>query len=137
MKNKVQATKRMMYGYASNETEEYMPLPIILAHKLTQKLTEVRKSGVLSYLRPDGKSQVSVEYENGKPKRVDTVVISTQHAGHVTHDEIEKDIIKHVVTPVCSDWMDLDTIFHINPNRSIRSRRPICRCRINRKKDYC
>jgi S-adenosylmethionine synthetase len=105
----------MMYGYASNETEEYMPLPIILAHKLTQKLTEVRKSGVLSYLRPDGKSQVSVEYENGKPKRVDTVVISTQHAGHVTHDEIEKDIIKHVVTPVCSDWMDLDTIFHINP----------------------
>ena len=106
----------MMYGYASNETPELMPLPIILSHKLAMKLSDVRKSGKVPYLRPDGKSQVSVEYDDeGKPVRVDTVVISTQHSEHVSKAEIERDVMKHVIEPVCSDWMDSETKFHINP----------------------
>ena len=106
----------MMYGYASNETPELMPLPIILSHQLAMKLSEVRKSGKVPYLRPDGKSQVSVEYdEDGKPVRVDTVVISTQHSEHVSRAEIERDVMKYVIEPVCSDWMDSETKFHINP----------------------
>ncbi|MBC8500162.1 MAG: methionine adenosyltransferase [Nanoarchaeota archaeon] len=104
----------IMFGYATNETPEYMPLPIILAHKLTKKLSVVRKSNKLKYLRPDGKSQVTVEYHNGTPKRVDTVVIATQHSANVGHRRLEKDIIKHVIKPVCGKWIDKRTKFHIN-----------------------
>ena len=107
----------MMFGYATNETEEYMPYPISLAHKLTQKLTEVRKNGTLTYLRPDGKSQVSVEYdENDKPCRLEAVVLSTQHDAEVTQEQIHEDIKKYVFEPVLpADMIDADTKFFINP----------------------
>jgi len=106
----------MMYGYASNETKELMPLPISLAHKLSKKLSEVRKKNDITYLRPDGKSQVSVEYdEKGKPIRVDTVVVSTQHDGGVSHKRIRKDVIEHIINPICKKWMDKDTKIHVNP----------------------
>ncbi|MBR6664121.1 MAG: methionine adenosyltransferase [Lachnospiraceae bacterium] len=107
----------MMFGYASNETEEYMPYPISLAHKLTKKLTEVRKDGTLTYLRPDGKSQVSVEYdENGKPYRLEAVVLSTQHDAAVTQEQIHADIKKYVFDPVLpADMIDAKTKFFINP----------------------
>ena len=109
----------MMYGYASNETKEFMPLSISLAHKLTKKLAEVRKSKELTYLRPDGKAQVSIEYdEKGKPLRADTIVVSTQHDGGSSHDRIYRDIIEKVVKPVCKKWTDADTIYHINPTGS-------------------
>ncbi len=104
----------MMFGYATNETSEYMPLPIILAHKLTKRLSAVRKSGKLKYLRPDGKSQVTIEYYDGVPKRVDTVVIAAQHSPKVTHKRIEKDILKHVIKPVCEKWIDKKTKFYVN-----------------------
>ena len=107
----------MMFGYASNETEEYMPYPISLAHKLTKKLTEVRKDGTLTYLRPDGKSQVSVEYdENGKPYRLEAVVLSTQHDAAVTQEQIHADIKKYVFDPVLpAEMIDAETKFFINP----------------------
>jgi S-adenosylmethionine synthetase len=105
----------MMFGYAVNETPEFMPMPISLAHKLTRKLAEVRKANGLNYLRPDGKSQVTVQYENGKPKRVHTVVLSTQHSPDVKQPQIMKDIIEHVIKPVCGEMVDDETIFHINP----------------------
>ena len=107
----------MMFGYATNETEEYMPYPIALAHKLTMKLTEVRKNGTLSYLRPDGKSQVSVEYdENGKPVRLEAVVLSTQHDAEVTQEQIHEDIKKYVFDAVLpQDMIDENTKFFINP----------------------
>jgi len=106
----------MMYGYACNETKELMPLPISLAHKLSKKLSDVRKNNGISYLRPDGKSQVSIEYdEKGTPLRADTIVVSTQHDGGISHDRIRKDIIEKVIKPVCSEWIDKDTIIHVNP----------------------
>ncbi len=107
----------MMFGYATNETEEYMPYPISLAHKLALQLTKVRKDGTLKYLRPDGKSQVSVEYdENGKPKRLEAVVLSTQHDEDVTQEQIHKDIKKYVFDPVLpAELVDADTKFFINP----------------------
>ncbi len=105
----------LMFGYATNETEELMPMPIVLAHKLTKKLAEVRKSNELSWVRPDGKSQVSVEYENGKPKKIETIVISTQHAPNVSNDEITKSIIEKVVKPVCGDLWNNEINVHINP----------------------
>ena len=107
----------MMFGYASNETEEYMPYPISLAHKLAKRLTDVRKDGTLSYLRPDGKSQVSVEYdENGKPVRLEAVVLSTQHDAEVTQEQIHEDIKKYVFDPVLPEEMiDEKTKFFINP----------------------
>ena len=106
----------MMFGYATNETEEYMPLPITLAHKLTRKLTEVRKSGELDYLRPDGKSQVTVEYESGKVKRIEAVVVSSQHSERVTTEKLRKDIEKHVIRAVLpAELMDKNTKIYINP----------------------
>lgn len=107
----------MMFGYATNETEEYMPYPISLAHKLARQLTKVRKDGTLSYLRPDGKSQVSVEYdENGKPLRLEAVVLSTQHDPDVTQEQIHADIKKHVFDEVLpAELLDDDTKYFINP----------------------
>ena len=107
----------MMFGYACNETPELMPYPITLAHRLTKKLTEVRKNGTLSYLRPDGKSQVTVEYdENGKPCRLEAIVLSTQHDPQVSHDEIEADIKKYVFDPVLpKELIDENTKFYVNP----------------------
>ena len=107
----------MMFGYACNETQELMPMPILLAHKLTMRLSEVRKHGKLPYLRPDGKSQVTVEYdENHKPRRVDAVVISTQHAETVTNDELRSGILKHVIqATIPPQLLDEDTKYHINP----------------------
>ena len=107
----------MMFGYATNETPELMPYPISLAHKLARKLTEVRKNGTLSYLRPDGKTQVSVEYdENGKPCRLEAVVLSTQHDENVSQEQIHEDIKKYVFDPVLpQDMIDDETKFFINP----------------------
>ncbi len=105
----------LMFGYATNETEELMPMPIILAHKLTKKLAEVRKSNEISWVRPDGKSQVSVEYEDGKPKKVETIVISTQHAPDVSNDEITNALIEKVIKPVCGDLWNEEINIHINP----------------------
>jgi S-adenosylmethionine synthetase len=104
-----------MYGYATNETPEYMPLPITLAHKLTKKLATVRKDNTLSWVRPDSKSQVTVQYEDGVAKRVDAIVISTQHDPDVTHEQIVHDVMENVIKPVCGDWIDVETKFHINP----------------------
>lgn len=107
----------LMFGYATNETEEFMPLPIFLAHLLAKRLAEVRKTGVLDYLRPDGKTQVTIEYdENNKPVRVDTIVISTQHNEDIELDQIEADMIKEVITPIVdADLLDEDTKYYINP----------------------
>ena len=107
----------MMFGYATNETEELMPMPILLAHKLTQRLAEVRKSGQLDFLRPDGKSQVTVEYdENHKPVRVDAVVISTQHSETVDNKRLRAEILEHVIQAVIpAHFLDADTKYHINP----------------------
>ncbi|HEY3846383.1 MAG TPA: methionine adenosyltransferase [Acetobacteraceae bacterium] len=107
----------MMFGYASNETPELMPAAISLAHKLTKQLTAVRKSGKLAYLRPDGKSQVTVEYDaNGKPARIDAVVISSQHAESVSNEELRADILKYVIQAVLpAEWLDENTKYHINP----------------------
>ena len=107
----------MMFGYATNETEEYMPYAIMLAHKLTRQLTKVRKDGTLSYLRPDGRSQVTVEYdENDKPVRLDAVVLSTQHDPDVTQEQIHKDIKKYVFDPILpKEMVDENTKYYINP----------------------
>jgi S-adenosylmethionine synthetase len=105
----------MMFGYATRETPEFMPLPIVLAHKLARKLADVRKAGTIAYLRPDGKSQVTVEYRGGKPHRIHTVVVSTQHDDGISHDTIQGDVVRAVIEPVCKDWLDAETVYHINP----------------------
>ncbi len=106
----------LMFGYACDESEELMPLPIMLAHKLVRQLSEIRRFGRLPYLRPDGKSQVSVEYVNGQPKRIDAVVISTQHDDDVTTEQLRADVKKHIIDPVIpSDMVDSGTKYHINP----------------------
>ena len=106
----------MMFGYACDETEELMPMPISLAHKLAQRLTEVRKNGTLPYLRPDGKSQVTVEYENDVPLRIDAVVVSSQHAADVEQEQIHKDIMEHVIKPTLPvELLDEETKYYINP----------------------
>lgn len=106
----------IMFGYACNETEEYLPLPIYLAHKLARKLSEVRKEGVLTYLRPDGKSQVTVEYEDDKPIRIDNVLISTQHDANVSLEQIREDLIKYVVKEIVPEnLIDEDTKYYVNP----------------------
>src|SRR5215467_11163999 len=106
----------LMFGYACTETEELMPLPIMLAHKLVQRLTEVRKTGEVSYLRPDGKSQVSVRYVDHKPVSVETVVISTQHSPDVTLERVREDMIEQVVKPtIPANLLDRKAVYHINP----------------------
>ena len=106
----------MMFGYACDETPELMPLPISLAHALARRLTAVRKNGVLPYLRPDGKTQVTVEYEDGVPVRVDTVVVSTQHADDIPLEQIREDVIREVVRPVVPEkLLDADTRYFVNP----------------------
>ncbi|MDH5699442.1 MAG: methionine adenosyltransferase, partial [Nitrospirota bacterium] len=107
----------LMFGYASNETPELMPIPIILAHRLTRRLAEVRKKNILPWVRPDGKSQVTVEYKNGKPIRIDTIVVSTQHSDAVTLKKIEKDVMEKVIIPVMpKKFFNPKSIrFHINP----------------------
>ena len=106
----------MMFGYACRETDELMPLPIMLAHRLTKKLAELRKSGEIPYLRPDGKAQVTVAYDDGVPVAVDTVVVSTQHNPGVEHAALEKDIIEKLIRPVITDkWLTPDTKYYVNP----------------------
>ncbi len=106
----------IMFGFATNETEELMPMPIIYAHRLTERLTQVRKNGALDFLRPDGKSQVTIEYVDGKPTRVDTVVISTQHSPEIEHDDLKAAVIREVIKKVIpEEMMDGDTRFFINP----------------------
>ncbi len=105
----------MMYGFACDETEELMPLPIILAHRLTKKLAEVRKSGAISDIGPDGKSQVTIEYRDGVPKRIDAVVISTQHLDSKPIEQLRKEVLEKVIRPVCAKYLDDATKVHINP----------------------
>ena len=105
----------LMFGYATNETKELMPLPILLAHKLTKRLTDVRKSGELSWVRPDCKSQVSVRYEDDKPKQLEAIVISTQHSPNISHSEITQQVIEHVIKPVCGELWNTNIKIHVNP----------------------
>lgn len=105
----------MMFGYATNETPEYMPMAIMTAHKIVEEAAKLRKSGSLTYLLPDGKCQVTVEYENGKPKRINTVVVSLHHKDNVSQEQIRKDVIDKIVKPICGKFVDDKTIYHINP----------------------
>lgn len=116
-KNKEQGAgdQGLMFGYATNETYELMPLPITMAHKLTMKLSEVRKKKELSWVRPDGKSQVSIRYEDCKPKGIDTIVISTQHEPDISLSQLRNEIIDNVIKPVCDNWIDDKTKFLVNP----------------------
>jgi S-adenosylmethionine synthetase len=116
-KNKDQGAgdQGLMFGYATNETPELMPLPIIMAHKLTMKLSQVRKKKKLNWIRPDGKSQVSVIYEDCKPKVIDTIVISTQHDPDISLSQLREEVIDTVIRPVCDNWIDNKTKFFVNP----------------------
>jgi S-adenosylmethionine synthetase len=106
----------LMFGFATNETPELMPLPIALSHRIARRLAEVRKNDTLGYLRPDGKTQVTIEYVDGKPIRVDTIVVSTQHAEEITLEQIQQDIMEHVIKPVVpTEWLDEQTKYFINP----------------------
>ena len=105
----------MMFGYASDETTELMPLPITLAHKLVEKLTKIRKENELSYLRPDGKAQVTIEYEHNKPIRAHTIVLSTQHSEDVEYSQLKQDVLEKIIRPICGEWLDEHTRFFINP----------------------
>ncbi|WP_341279885.1 methionine adenosyltransferase [Paenibacillus sp. FSL H8-0537] len=106
----------LMFGFATNETPELMPLPIALSHRIARRLSEVRKNGTLEYLRPDGKTQVTIEYVDGKPVRVDAIVVSTQHAEEIGLEQIQSDILEHVIKPVVPvEWLDAETKYYINP----------------------
>jgi S-adenosylmethionine synthetase len=105
----------LMFGFAINETPEFMPLPIMLAHNLSLRLSEVRKKKELDWVRPDGKSQVSILYEDNKPKSIDTIVLSTQHSPEISQEQINEEITKFVISPVCSDWITSETKVFVNP----------------------
>ena len=127
----------LMFGYACDETEELMPLPIMLAHKLCRQLSEVRRAGKLNFLRPDGKSQVSVEYVDGKPVRIDAVVVSTQHDDDVSTETLRAEVRKHIIDPILpADMIDADTKYHINPDRAFRRRRTARRYRADRPQNH-
>ena len=124
----------IMFGYASNETQSFLPMPIDLAHKLAFQLSKVRKSWLLSFLRPDGKTQVSVEYENGKAKRIATIVVSTQHSKDITQEELHQAIKKEVIAPIVGDLMDEQTLIHINPTGSFYVGGPVGDCGLTGRK---
>lgn len=125
----------LMFGFASDETPELMPMPVIYAHKLTKRLSRVRKNGSLDFLRPDGKSQVTIEYNNGQPQRVDTVVISTQHSPAVTYEELREAIVKEVIKKVIpAEMMDGDTRFFINPTGRFVTGGPMGDCGLTGRK---
>ena len=105
----------IVFGYACNDTPELMPLPITLAHKLAKKLAKKRKDGTLPFLRPDGKTQVTFEYEDGTPIRIDSIVVSSQHDEEVSQEELRESIIREIIRPVCEKWLDEKTIFYVNP----------------------
>lgn len=128
----------MMFGYACDETPEYMPLAISLAHKLTRALAQARKSGEIPYLRPDGKAQVTVEYDDDRPVRIEAVVISTQHAPEVTHEQIKRDMLEKIIRPVVpASLLDQNTKFFINPTGRFVVGRPAGRFRPYRPQDHC
>ena len=124
----------IMFGYASNEPQSFLPMPIDLAHKLAFQLSKVRKSWLLSFLRPDGKTQVSVEYENGKAKRIATIVVSTQHSKDITQEELHKAIKKEVIAPIIGNLMDEQTVVHINPTGSFYVGGPVGDCGLTGRK---
>lgn len=124
----------IMFGYASNETQSFLPMPIDLAHKLAFQLSKVRKSWLLLFLRPDGKTQVSVEYENGKAKRIATIVVSTQHSKDITQEELHNAIKKEVIVPIVGDLMDEQTLIHINPTGSFYVGGPVGDCGLTGRK---
>ena len=124
----------IMFGYASNETQSFLPMPIDLAHKLAFQLSKVRKNWVLPFLRPDGKTQVSVEYENGKAKRIATIVVSTQHSKDITQEELHKAIKDEVIAPIVGDLMDEQTVVHINPTGSFYVGGPVGDCGLTGRK---
>ena len=124
----------IMFGYASNEMQSFLPMPIDLAHKLAFQLSKVRKSWLLSFLRPDGKTQVSVEYENGKAKRIATIVVSTQHSKDITQEELHQAIKKEVIAPIVGDLMDEQTVVHINPTGSFYVGGPVGDCGLTGRK---
>jgi len=125
----------LMFGFASDETPEMMPMPVIYAHKLTKRLAKVRKNGSLDFLRPDGKSQVTIEYYNGQPKRVDTVVISTQHSPAVTYEELREAVVKEVIKKIIpAEMMDGDTRFFINPTGRFVTGGPLGDCGLTGRK---
>ena len=124
----------IMFGYASNETQSFLPMPIDLAHKLAFQLSKVRKIWLLSFLRPDGKTQVSVEYENGKAKRIATIVVSTQHSKDITQEELHQAIKKEVIAPIVEDLMDEQTVVHINPTGSFYVGGPVGDCGLTGRK---
>lgn len=124
----------IMFGYASNETQSFLPMPIDLAHKLAFQLSKVRKSWLLPFLRPDGKTQVSVEYENGKAKRIATIIISTQHSKDITQEELHQAIKKEVIAPIVGDLMDEQTVVHINPTGSFYVGGPVGDCGLTGRK---
>ena len=126
----------MMYGFACDETKELMPLPIMLAHRLTRRLAEVRRKGTIKGIGPDGKSQVSVEYHDGVPKRIDAVVISTQHLESKSITRLRQEIRKHVIEPICKKYLDKKTTLPHQPHRAVRHRRTGGRHRPHRAQDH-
>jgi len=124
----------IMFGYASNETQSFLPMPSDLAHKLAFQLSKVRKNWILPFLRPDWKTQVSVEYENGKAKRIATIVVSTQHSKDITQEELHKAIKKEVIAPIVGDLMDAQTVVHINPTGSFYVGGPVWDCGLTGRK---
>ncbi|MBT7902420.1 methionine adenosyltransferase [Candidatus Woesearchaeota archaeon] len=124
----------LMFGYASNETSELMPLSMSIANKLLLKLAEFRRGNQVSYLRPDSKSQVTVEYLAGKPKRIDAVVVSTQHSSDVSHETIKQDVIENVIKPVCGTWIDSETKFYVNPTGAFVVGGPVADCGLTGRK---